>query len=285
MNYKKTALIALLLMSNEAFSGQGKEGGDPIKAKENIDNANYQKVFNDIKIMIASESIKKRMGYILEKISEDKPEEFSFNLSELADDIKKSPYRIANTETKESCVDLKGDAKFATARMHESAGEVCFDLSKIFENKHLITYEEFLAVAFHEHLHHIGIVDKEHKLGVQLATTIENLPWNIMYGDCKTNLLNNMDSFNYRLYADDFNRNGTVFENDSDEFQAKSTWTIKQVYQLSACNAENIELKIKCKNIDFGTIDTICRAETREGFMYLTEDMLGYMQVNFMRWD
>lgn len=289
----KTAFL-LFFMSLSSFAGQGKEGGTPHIVRTNLDKANYNKIYNEINNLVTKPHAKRRIIYIIKSIPDHKWNQFDFKFSkyDLIEDIKKSKYYKVDGVS-EKCVDKYGKSKFATAKSMNRNGRICFDLSKVLDNGHLISGHEFLAILFHEHLHHFGIEDKDHKIGTKLASFGSHLPLNIVHGSCQDNLKNDQDSFNYRVYADDFGLSS--FENTEkwyfDDFKKKAITVAKNIFNFSGCVADEVKMKPLCQKIfikennGFKSYDYICKIDTQYGYMYMTQDMLGYMNVNFNRWD
>lgn len=104
----------------------------------------------------------------------------------LIDDIQNSPYRLAQAD--EYCHDVDGIHKFATARNNERNGEICFDLKKAHKFGHLMTMEDLLGFAFHEHIHHFGERDRDHQLAKNFIDYGEK-SWTEVDGKCFPNLL------------------------------------------------------------------------------------------------
>ncbi len=292
----KTSILAITLLAPIlAFAGQGKEGGTPIRVRQNINEAALKTVHNNIRYMLESNVVKKRAKYILKYTStyQWKKLGLEFSASEMINDINQSEYYLADKSKGESCVDKYGKEKFATAKSNDLGGRVCFDLSKVYERGHLVSYEELLAIVFHEHLHHFGLEDIDHEIGTKLSQLGNYLPMNIIHGSCRMNLTGGMDSFNHRLYADDFG--SSDFQNTDEwylqDYKQKSKTVIERIYEYSGCEKSDLKLNLKCQRIfetrvgQIKTSDFICKAQTDQGFMYLTQDMLGFINVSFSRWD
>lgn len=160
--------LSLLIYSANSFSGKERDGGNPQGLSVAYITKYIESGLKDDLIILLNE-------INIRDIKNDYVKRVVLDLfkNDFSNDVSISPYILAKNTKAKKCIDSYGNARGATSGRGDLYGSICFDTVKL---KNLTTTKSSLiALAVHEHAHHIGYEDKDNAIGKYFTAYIDFL--------------------------------------------------------------------------------------------------------------